>query len=250
MTDKLILPATVSYGDVDRREVMLLPRVFKLLQEAAILHANQYGTGTGAIFSRGETWMLNRIAVEIDRYPRYEEVLRLETWSSGIRGFRGYRDFRLYDAQERCLLRGSSIWLYVSLRTKAIVRVPREVVETFPVGHDLPAFPELEEAEFAAPGAEARRIALGLRFSDFDVNEHVNNAAYFDLLQTALARAGLPVEPRTIALRYAKGIPAEVDAVEVRVERMEGGDGGAAARFSVEGEGVLFAVGRVGFGRV
>lgn len=240
-TEKLVLPTTITYGDVDRREVILLPRLFKLLQDVAITHANQYGTGNGAIFSRGETWMLNRIAVTIERYPRYEEPVRFETWSTGIKGFRGYRDFRLYDAQERCILRGGSVWLYVSLATKSIVRVPREVGETFPVGPEPAAFPELERMDFAAVAPGAKRVPVSLRYSDFDVNEHVNNASYLELVQTALAAAGAETHPREVRLKYAKGIDAGTPGVEVAVSAGEGD--GAPVALSIERDGVVFAQG-------
>ena len=49
MTAKWTLNTEVAHGDVDRSARMLLPRIFKLLQEAAIAHANHFGTGTTAM---------------------------------------------------------------------------------------------------------------------------------------------------------------------------------------------------------
>ena len=49
MNDQLTLNTIVSYGDVDRDEMLLLPGVFKLLQEAAIKHADQFDAGTRAM---------------------------------------------------------------------------------------------------------------------------------------------------------------------------------------------------------
>ena len=190
MTDKLVLNSVVTYAAVDRDEVLTLAGVFKLLQDAAIAHANQFDTGTRAMLTRGESWVLNRIAVEIARYPRFEESVRVETWSSGIRGFKGYRDFRAYDASGAPWLRGSSLWLYVNARTKTIVRVPADVAAGFPAHGGEVFCPELEKMEFAAPAAEAVQTEVTLRYADFDANAHVNNTAYLDFLQTALARAG------------------------------------------------------------
>jgi medium-chain acyl-[acyl-carrier-protein] hydrolase len=238
MTEKLILNTTVTYGDVDRRERMLLPRIFKLLQEAAIAHANQFGTGTHAMATRGESWVLNRIAVAIDRYPRADEELRVETWSSGIKGFKGLRDFRVYDTRQQAILSASSLWLYISVRTKLIARLPREVAEGFPVCAEGAWCPQLEKLPFESPAAGAPAVPITLRYSDFDVNEHVNNAAYLDFVQTALTHAGRPIYPRRVRLKYAKAIPAETTRVEVRIEPL-----GAITRFSIEGDGAVFALG-------
>lgn len=135
MNDTLILDAVVSYWDVDRDQRLRLPAVFKFLQEAAIKHADQFETGTKASAARGESWVLNRLAAAIHRYPQYEEPLRVETWSSGIRVFKGYRDFRVY-CRDELVVSASSLWLYVDLTAKSLVRVPADVATAFPPAPD------------------------------------------------------------------------------------------------------------------
>ena len=144
MTEELVLNTTVSYGDVDRDGVLLLPGVFKFLQEAAIKHADQFDAGTQAMVNRGESWVLNRMAAAIHRYPRYEEPVRVVTWSSGIRTFKGYRDFRVFCGDE-LVVAASSLWLYVNLQTKALVRVPEEIAARFPSGPGAVLHPDLDK---------------------------------------------------------------------------------------------------------
>lgn len=241
MTEKLTLNASVLYGDVDRTEVLLLRSVFKFLQEGAIAHANQADLGSNAMLTRGESWVLNRIAVAIHRYPRYEESLRLETWSRGIKGFKGYREFRVFDAQNALLFSGSSLWLYVNVRTKSIIRVPADLAVTFPKFDDGVFCPELESLDFQPPAAgRSREVSIALRYSDVDVNEHVNNTAYLDLLQAALARAGRSPRPRQVRLKYAKSIPAGMDTVCVQLEPR-----GEGAVFSIRDGETVFALGEV-----
>ena len=235
---KLSFNATVSYADVDRAEVMLLPRIFKLLQEAAIMHANQFGTGTQAALTRAETWVLSRIAVGIERYPRHDETLRVETWSSGIKGFKGLRDFRVYDAEQCPIISATSVWLYVSLKTKSIVRVPGDIAGGFPVCAEGVWCPELERMPFEPPGPEGRDVAISLRYSDFDANGHVNNAAYLDFVQSALARSVGAERPRRVRVNFARAIPAGAESVAVRLEPR-----GDRTRFSIEQGGVSFARG-------
>jgi len=82
MSAELTLDTTVAYWDVDRDNLLLLPAVFKFLQEAAIKHADQFDAGTRAMQPGEESWMLNRMAAAIHRIPRYEEQVRIVTWSS------------------------------------------------------------------------------------------------------------------------------------------------------------------------
>lgn len=241
MNRKLTFATSVLYGDVDRTEVLTLHGVGKLLQEAAIAHANQFDLGAHAMRTRGESWVLNRMALAIHRYPRYEETLRMETWSRGIKGFKGYREFRLYDARDALLLSGSSLWLYVNVRTKAIIRVSAAQAAAFPIGEGESFCPELESLEFAVPSREAATMAMGVRYSDVDVNLHVNNTAYFDYVQEALARAGRPVHPQAVRFKFGRGIPADAAAVSVRMESNESG-----AVFAIEDGATTFAVGMAG----
>lgn len=240
MTDKLTMDVKVTYADVDREERLLLPRLFKLLQEAAIVHANQFATGTQALVERGETWVLNRIAVAVRRYPKFDDALRVETWSSGIRGFKGYREFRVFDTAGEEVIVGSSLWIYVSAKTSSIVRVPREVADGFPQRDGGVFHPDLEKWEPASP-PETSKVRVTLRYSDFDVNRHVNNAAYLDLVQTALSETGSTVRPREVRVKFAKAIPEGCGAVDVKVGRTAGE--ADVWLFGVEDDGVVFASG-------
>lgn len=215
MSTVFVLDASVPYGDVDRDERLLLSGVFKLLQEAAIRHANVHDTGTRAMTSRGEAWVLNRVAVTIDDYPRHEDNLRVETWSMGVTGFRGYRDYRV-KAGERTSITASSLWLYVNVRDRALARVPAEIVERFPKGEGMPFVPDLEKMKLEPPPPElAQTTTITTRYSDVDGMRHINNTAYLDYLQTALHRSGRTTRPRELRIRFTKEIPHDAAAVEV-----------------------------------
>ncbi len=243
MPDKYILQVPVTYGAVDREETLTLRGVFALLQEAAIAHANACGAGTNAVTARGEAWVLKRMAAAVDRYPRYGEMLRVETWSSGIRGAKGYREFRVFAGAEELIARGSSVWVYVNLRTRSVTRVPPEVASGFPSAPEDVYCPDLEDLELPPPEpGTAESLSLSLRYSDVDAMGHVNNTVYHDLLQAALARHGRPIRPKQIRIRYGKGIAGDTPAVEVRLGPRSDG---APSAFSFGLGDAVFAQGDV-----
>lgn len=220
MSEEFTLSAVVSYWDVDREQRLTLGGVFKLLQEAAIKHADRYDLGAKAMVAHGGSWVLNRIVTVINRYPRYEEAVTVRTWSAGIRGFRGYRDLRLYCGDE-LVLSASSLWLYVDLRTKSLARVPAALAERFPIGEAEMFCADLDRRRYEAPGERAVASAVSLRYGDFDGNAHLNNTAYFDVLQTALHRQGHPARPREIEVQFLKEVPLTTTEVAVAIERRE-----------------------------
>ncbi|MDR1789879.1 MAG: hypothetical protein LBR12_06025 [Opitutaceae bacterium] len=239
----LTLPFNVPYADVDRDEIILLPSLFKWLQEAAIRHANLFDAGTRMMTGRGESWVLNRLSAKIFQWPRFEDTLRAETWSSGIRGFRGYREFRVFNG-DTPVLAASSLWLYVNLETKALTRVPPEILDTFPTRADPVFRPDLERLPLPPLSEQAAAAEISIRYSDMDANRHVNNTAYFDLLQTALARAGHPPRPSEIQIKFAREIPPETPAVAVRVDPVPNAAGQLPFRIELPPD-TLFASGFV-----
>ncbi|MBP6865594.1 MAG: hypothetical protein KBC32_10070 [Candidatus Didemnitutus sp.] len=241
MSAEFTLTSTVAYGDVDRDQLLTLGGFFKLVQEAAIKHADRFDLGTKAMEAHGESWVLNRVAAQIRRYPRYEEPVRVVTWSAGIRGFRGYRDLRIFCGDE-LVLQASTLWLYVSLRTKTLTRVPAELAARFPVGTGEVFQPELDKLRIDPPGAEASRTDVSLRYSDFDGNAHLNNTVYLDCLQTALQREAQPVRPARIELQFLKEVAPTTASVQVALECR-----GETALFAVRSEGESHAQGRVTF---
>lgn len=217
MSEIFTLQSTVAYADVDRDQLLTLGGIFKLLQEAAIKHADRYDLGAKAMVAKGESWVLNRVAASIVRYPRYEEAVTVRTWSAGIRGFRGYRDLRLFCGDE-LVLSASALWVYVNLRTRSLARVPEELAAQFPVGQAEMFRPDLDRVRHQPPAATASATEVALRYGDFDGNSHLNNTAYFDALQTALNREGLPEHPRGIEVQFLKEVPLAVRAIEVALE--------------------------------
>jgi medium-chain acyl-[acyl-carrier-protein] hydrolase len=243
--EKWVLKTSLSFGNVDRDHVITLSGIFKLLQEAAISHANQHDTGTDAMIIRGESWVLNRMAAEIIRYPNYGEHLRVETWSSGIRGFKGYRDFRVFDASGEVLIAASSLWLYVSMQTRSIIRVPRVIAAHFPCFNQECYCPDLETLHLPLPASEkAKRTTISLRYSDIDANAHVNNTSYLDFLQTSLAENGQSPRPAWVKIKYGKGIPAGTASVTVHLADFE--DSSPMHSFSIHAGEEVSAQGTVG----
>jgi len=240
MGNDYTLSTVVPFADVDRDQVMLLPRLFKLLQEAAVQHADLYGVGVRGIAERGTSWVLNRLAVQVSRYPRRAEKVCVTTWSTGVHTFKGYREFRLHSGDE-LLLSASSLWLWIDLHTRTLTRVSPEIEKIFPVGSGSPPYrAELDRLRLTPPAATVPALNLSVRYSDQDANGHVNHTAYFDLLQTALLRHGLSPQPHQVEMQFQHEIPSDAAEVAVRLETRAG-----ETAFSLTGGTTSFAQGLV-----
>lgn len=159
------------------------------LQETALNHvksAGLLGDGFGAtpeMCKRNLLWVVTRMHVIVDRYPTWGDVVQVDTWvsSSGKNGMR--RDWLVRDCNTgEVLTRASSVWVMMNKHTRRLSKMPDEVrAEIGPYFADTP--PVIDEDGRKLPKlddntAEYIRTGLTPRWSDLDVNQHVNNVKY------------------------------------------------------------------------
>ncbi|GAB2289245.1 hypothetical protein Dimus_023550 [Dionaea muscipula] len=159
------------------------------LQETALNHvktAGLLGDGFGStpeMCKRNLIWVVARMQVLVDRYPTWGDVVQVDTWvcRSGKNGMR--RDWLVLDCNTgETLTRASSLWVMMNKETRKLSKMPDEVrAEIGGYFADKP--PVIDEDGRRLPKlddntAEFIRRGLTPRWSDLDVNQHVNNVKY------------------------------------------------------------------------
>ncbi|KAF7806334.1 palmitoyl-acyl carrier protein thioesterase, chloroplastic-like [Senna tora] len=159
------------------------------LQETALNHvktAGLLGDGFGStpeMCKKNLIWVVTRMQVVVDRYPTWGDVVQVDTWvsASGKNGMR--RDWLVRDCKTgETLTRASSVWVMMNKLTRRLSKIPEEVrgeigsyfVNSPPiVEEDDRKLPKLDDNT-----ADYKRTGLSPRWSDLDVNQHVNNVKY------------------------------------------------------------------------
>ena len=185
---KITLHKQVKYFEVDRHFKLKLGHLFKLLQEAAIEHSQKVGLGSKTLVDKGSVWILNRMQAEILRAPEYLEDLTVVTWHKGSKGYRAYRDFIVYVGNEKVAL-ASSRWLYFDMQRKRIVRIPEETSAAYTTESEAAMDNQIDSWRAEPDFAPMVVKPISIRTSDYDPLGHVNNAVYFDYVETLAAYA-------------------------------------------------------------
>ncbi len=211
--------------------------ILEAMQEAAGAHAELLGVGRGALLNRNLAWVLTRLEVEMDRYPRHRDRITVETWPTPTRRWFFPRYFVCRGADGRELGRAASLWVLLDLSTRQMAR-PDPVAAFLPDNRDLPAPLGLPApvTEVSGTLTEASLTAL---YSDLDANRHVNNARYADWACNALGADTMTAyEPARFSVSFNQEVrPGETFRTELR--RL-----GEAFSFSgFEGDTRLFDVG-------
>lgn len=163
--------------EVDSAGLVRPLTLLNFLQDAAGEHAARLGVSVPVLFRKKLTWVLSRYHVRFHSFLPPHSTVRLTTWPSGREGRFALRDFELFDTDGNAVATATSSWMLISLESRRPVRLdehlpdlpthPRRVVED-----DFASLPTLAEHDCELP--------FRVRFSDLDINRHVNNTVYVD----------------------------------------------------------------------
>lgn len=167
---------------VDRYDRLKTSQILCYLQEVAGDHSAILGTGRAHLMQRGLFWAVIRHRVQITRLPATGEILRVETWPMPTTRTAYPRSTIAYDADGNECFRSISLWVLMDANTRAMVLPGKSGVEV--AGH-------LRGCELAAPGSivpkdMAELTERTVRYTDLDVNGHMNNCRYLDWIDDLL----------------------------------------------------------------
>lgn len=132
-----------------------------------------------------ESWVVRKTVIEVRQLPRYLEALEMATWCSGIGSH--YAERRISVVGEHGgAFEAATTWVHVDGGSGR----PKRVSEAFAAIYGEAAGGRRIKARLThapVPDGAVDRAPWPLRFTDFDVLQHVNNAAYWEAVEETLA---------------------------------------------------------------
>ncbi len=177
---KYTIEKTVSPCDLDERSKPFPSFYFRCMQEAAHLHMTAYPPSPEQLYSDyGRAFVLSRAAVSVYRPLHACEKIKITTWASPTHGVSFPRNVEISSGEE-IIAKISSIWALVDTKNHQIC-LPSD----YPCSYTTE--PQLETEmplRFRVPrNAEFELVGhYTPHYSDIDLNRHVNNTRYPDIL--------------------------------------------------------------------
>jgi len=132
-----------------------------------------------------EAWVVRKTTIEVAEFPRYLEPIELATWCSGTGSHWAERRISIIGARGGAV-EAATTWVHFDTESGRPSRIP--------VGFDA-IYGEATGGRRVKARLDHRDLPTGaregfrwpLRFTDFDVLGHVNNAACWQIVEEALA---------------------------------------------------------------
>lgn len=175
-------------GDCDATGRLRLDAVARYLQDVAY---DDYAAA-GFADEPDATWVARRVTVDVLAAPRFEEVVEVTTFASAIASRWAERRVSIVGAGGGHV-EAAVLWVFVRPSTGAAAPLPdafHAVYEGAAGGRTVRARFRHDAVPPTAPAAEG----WALRATDADVLGHVNNAAYWPVLEQVLAAAAGDVD--------------------------------------------------------
>lgn len=197
----------VRLGDVSPKGRVRLDAVARYLQDVANDDATDAGMAGGAT-----AWVVRRTMLEVPAALTYGEQVEITTWCSAT-GARWAERRTTLAGSEGGLVEAVSVWIHVDLASGTPTRLDRRFDAVY--GDAAAGRRVRARLLHGDPPPGASRAALVLRFADYDVMGHVNNAVHWAVAEDRLAGRGWAGRVRA-AIEYRAPI-GPGDAIEVAV---------------------------------
>ncbi len=181
-----------------------LSSLLRFVQEASIRSVEELGYPREKTLDRGLLWVVGKQRFEILRMPAYDDEVEILTYPGKKLHYFYERHTFLLDKEGKPLVKCNAVWALIDMHKRSIIN-PDAYDILIPEDHfegELP-FP----TGFRLEGGK-EKATVEAKWSDCDLNGHLNNAAYLDIAEDLIPIEFLKKHRcKAIDISYKKEIP-------------------------------------------
>lgn len=149
------------------------------LLNCAGFHANDRGFGIASLNEDNYTWVLSRLAIELDEMPYQYEDFSIQTWVENVYRLFTDRNFALINKDGKVIGYARSVWAMISMKTRKpadLLALHSGNIADYVCDEHCP----IEKPSRIKVASIAPTDSIKARYSDIDVNGHVNSIRYIE----------------------------------------------------------------------
>lgn len=149
------------------------------LLNSAGFHSSERGFGIADLNEEQYTWVLSRLAIELDDMPNQYEKFTVDTWVENVYRLFTDRNFALINKDGETIGYARSVWAMISMSTRKPADLLNmhggsitDYISNRPCPIEKPSRIKVSSSEVAS--------LMTARYSDIDINGHVNSVRYIE----------------------------------------------------------------------
>lgn len=174
----------VYWHDVDLKGKMSFAALSRYLQDVAWRGAESVDFGFKKVSELNLHWVLVRQLVKMKKMPNWGDNIKIETWPRGVDGLWAFRDYQVKSNTDDILGGVSSAWMLIDADTRRPQKL--EVLKGVLPEKILASVIEESAGKILFNDSEKLIDTRQVRYSEMDMNGHVNNSKYVDWIMDAL----------------------------------------------------------------
>ena len=173
----------VQPHEVDLTKRATIITLGDMLLHAAGADADRIGFGVATLQEAHTTWVLSRMAIEMERFPREYEACRIGTWVGEINRLMTVRNMVIEDEQGHRLGAACTCWAMIDMASRHALDLTKNVhYSKTLLPYETPVGKPLRIARVDGREVDQHRV----RYSDIDFNQHTNTMKYIQWMVDTL----------------------------------------------------------------
>ena len=169
----------IGFEDIGVNNEATNKALLAIMQDISCMHSASIGYGVLDIESKKRAWMLLDWKMKVIKRPKYNDDIKVETWSRKAERLYAYRDFQIRDKEGNIIVIGTSRWIFVDTDKRRPVRITAEIADLYESETDKSVFSE--EMEDIKCESYIFKKDYYVQRRDIDINGHMHNLNYLDM---------------------------------------------------------------------
>lgn len=175
----------VGLRDINKKKELSNTSLLSYLENVACIHSEITGYGVTNMEKVNRSWILLSWKIKVLKRPKFNETIKVKTWSRLIYKFYAYRDFEIYNENNEVIAIATSKWVFIDIEKGKIVKVTEDVASKYEE-ENIAVFEEEELNKFEEPPEFINKIQYKITKNMIDVNKHLHNIYYYDIAREVL----------------------------------------------------------------